>query len=242
MKGALLVSLLVALAAPASFAQGGINLTWYDCRENPGAASAVTFACNTNTGSPFTMVFSVYAPAELPQFTSADVYIDVITDSYSTPPPWWQTATGQCRQGAISASFDPNGFPGLYCADIWGGAATVAVYQVQAGSVANAFRIRALGALPAPSPVTAEMVGTELNVCTVSISRMNTTGDGSCAGCTTGACFLGSQCVLHQAPGAGDYTLSTPATDNLVLFNAQQTLCVVPTRNRTWGQVKSLYR
>lgn len=229
----------LALGAPPAFAQGGINLFWDDC--SVAGLRLRTFACNTNTGPAFTMVFSVIPSVEMPQFVAADLRIDALVQA-ATLPPWWQAATGQCRAGAISASFDPNTFPNLDCPDIWGGALPLFAQQIEPGYLANAFRIRAAGALAAPSPITAAMLGTELNVCTVSILRSHSTGADACAGCLAGVCFVGTQCVLQQPAGVGDYYVTTPATNNFIDFQISTYECYTPTRNRTWGAVKGLYR
>ena len=49
---------------------------------------------------------------------------------------------------------------------------------------------------------------------------------------------------LDQPAGVGDYRIFTPITQAYVTYagGIPNCLAVVPTQNRTWGQVKALYR
>jgi len=72
-------------------------------------------------------------------------------------------------------------------------------------------------------------------------------GTGSCAGCTDGACIVFTSQKLTEPLGVGDYTITSPALRQYVTFQSGGALgggcpAVVPTQNRTWGSVKSLYR
>jgi hypothetical protein len=88
----------------------------------------------------------------------------------------------------------------------------------------------------------------------VIINNAKTTGTGSCAGCTDGACIvLNSVKVTQPATVHQDYTITNPLGRAYVLWQAgganpgsgpNGTGCpgATPTRNETWGSVKSLYR
>jgi hypothetical protein len=247
MKRSLLVFFLAtlalgSLAPPATLAQG-LNLYWNDCGGGTGAAISRNFACDTNTGDPFTMVLSVFPPYEMPQFVGVEARIDALVNSASLPP-WWQTAVGQCRAGAVSATCDPNSFGALSCPDLWDGAPAVSASQVTSAPVSWGFIIRIAGAVQVPSPITAEEVGQELIAAVVRISRIKTVGAGACEGCPIGACFVASQVKLSQPFGVGDVILSYPAANNWVQLNGGtgNYNCYVPAMNRTWGAIKTLYR
>jgi hypothetical protein len=66
---------------------------------------------------------------------------------------------------------------------------------------------------------------------------------GACAGCSTGACIVLNSVELVRLPGAigGNVTLTTPGS-NFATWQAGAACVTVPVRNRTWGQVKALYR
>ena len=72
----------------------GINLSWDDCG-TAGQASR-NFACDLNTGSPFTMIGSFVPPAGINYFLgiSADLTVQSSTASL---PDWWKFGTVQCR-------------------------------------------------------------------------------------------------------------------------------------------------
>jgi len=76
-------TLLVLSASVASAT--GVNLSWNDC----GLAGTQnnTFACNTNTGLPFTLVASFIPPANI-ELVGLSSQIDIKTDS-PVLPDWW---------------------------------------------------------------------------------------------------------------------------------------------------------
>ena len=82
----------------------------------------------------------------------------------------------------------------------------------------------------------------------VGISNARSTGNGSCAGCTDGACIVFNSIQVTQPAGVGDYTISNPLVRNFVQWQggggsvAGGCPASVPTRQQTWGSVKSLYR
>lgn len=244
MRVALLVLFLFVLAAHAAFAQGGVNLYWNDCGGGPGAATDLTFACDTDTGDPFMMFLSVIPPVEVPQFVAAEARVFGLVNG-PTLPPWWQTATGQCRQNATSVTCDPAAFGPLTCADIWAGASPLSVYDVSNDPAHGTMLIRIGAALAQPIALTAEMAGhEELVVGAIRISRAKSAGADACAGCITGACFSVEYCRLLQPAGVGDITVTSPAVNNWVQYNggAGWYNCYVPAVNRTWGAIKTLYR
>ncbi len=243
MRRALLVLLLSTVAAPSAFGQGGINLFWNDCGEGGSAGSNKTFACNTNTGDPFTMFLSAYPPVEMPQFVGVEAYVDFIANA-QTLPSWWQLDTGQCRAGALSVTCDPVSYGFTTCPPIWGESQPVGIFDVTGVSAAWGFRVRIAAAVPQPVPLTAEMVGQEMVVGAVRITRAKSTGADACEGCLTGACMVLSRVTLVQAEGVGDFVLTTPGVNNWVQYNGGNGFynCEVPAANRTWGAIKALYR
>lgn len=237
----LLASLLLTLAAAPAFA-GGINLYWSDC----GNGSPPTFQssnCTSNTGSPMNLVVSVIPPAPLAHFTAAEFRIFSMVQA-ATLPPWWQAGLGQCREGAIAASFDFNAFPSLSCLDAWGGQNVTGSTTITQDVAQAMWRLTANAAIAAPVAITPEMVDTdELVVGFVRITRARSSGTDACAGCLNGACFSLERVTLVDADAQASYLLTTPAVNQWVYYNAgSPSLCYVPNVNRTWGAIKSLYR
>lgn len=247
----LLLSLaLFAANAPAVSAQGSLYLFWDQCYSAGGTVSK-SFACDANTGPALAMFASVVIPADIPQFAAASVVVDVVV-SESPLPPWWQTATGQCRAGAISASYYGPMLDPSNCPTIWMGVQPYSVFVVQQGLRGpNTLRINTGAAVPAGSELALVADGAELVVARIAISRSKTTGSGSCGGCVNTACFKYEESKLQQPAGQGDYTISQGWLYNYVYLTGTSPglapsnvldPCEVPALNRTWGAIKTLYR
>jgi hypothetical protein len=143
------------------------------------------------------------------------------------------------------------------CADHWqgqGGAAVIAYIVPLEGSYRRA-RIGISVSVPtlAAGPVQA---GTEDYAFNLVIRNENTVGAGSCAGCADPTSLLFYSLQLHQPAGTlgGSPVIYNPAVTNFVIWQVtflgpgclfpwcQFEPCTTPTVNRTWGQIKSIYR
>ena len=245
-----LTAALMVFGAAASMAQSGLNLNWNSCVAD-GRVTGATFACNVNTGAAFGAYASIVLPADLTAFAATTAIVDVGFTG-SAIPAWWQTGTGQCRAGSVSFSADPNtitngGAGG--CLDIWGGSAQVlGVFQPQPSvhGLPNELRLNGGAAIPAGTEIAWAADGSELVVAKFTINRAKTTGAGSCAGCTTGACLTLNECFVQQPNPLPGYRVTNAAAPNstFVTFQAGAPACpsATPSQNRTWGAVKNLYR
>jgi hypothetical protein len=236
------------LALTASIASaGGISLAWNDCL-GAGGASNRTFACDTNVGNNDLYV-SFDPSVDLPDVNGAGFTIDLSTYPYSPYPypplpAWWQFKNvGTCRLTALSAQTIPGG-----CADPWNRQAipSIAAYYVAANTPSlplDRARILATVSVPAFAAV-AVYPGTEYTVMVIRITNARTTGLGACDGCALPICLVLSEVLLttnnsgdlrmrnsiqYDCPGDPGTTVSWQGTST-------------PTLNRTWGQVKTLYR
>lgn len=249
----LLAVLLVACTAQAASVQAGLNLSWDDCRAGGGSAST-SFACDSSTGPPLTMVASVVIPADMPMFAAASVIIDVYVTG-SALPAWWQTSAGQCRDGAITVSFDSSALDATGCPSIWAGTPTLYVFQTQPGLVVPyRMRLNAGAAVPQGAELSWVADGRELAVALIAISRAKSVGEDACAGCLVPACMQYQESKLYQSGDLGDFTIDTGAGfytnfaflnatgPYVTIENAWWPCSIVPTRNRTWGAIKTLYR
>ncbi len=239
-RRSLLVACLACLAAAPAFA-GGVNLYWSDCSLGPGG-TLQTFNCASNIGAPLDMVVSVIPPAPLANFAAAEFRVFSLVQS-ATLPPWWQVTVGQCREGAIAATFDVSALPSLTCLDAWGGATPTGATTITQDLAHSAWRLTGNAAIATPVDITPEMVeNDELVVGFVRVHRAHSTGVDACAGCLNGACFALESVTLIDASNLNSYTLTTPATNTWIYYNAgSPSLCFVPNVNRTWGAIKSLY-
>lgn len=229
---------IMTMFASASHAQ--VNLSWDNCGSFGGQNK--TFACDTNTGAPFTLYGSFISP-DAPQCVAIEAVVDFM-NADAALQDWWKLGTGECRQGAFNGSFDFTSGP-FDCVDFWGGQSigVSGVITDGAGLGANTLRFKFVTALPAPTDMDP---GSEIYGFKLTVLRTKTVGTGSCAGCTDGACFVLNSVLVNQPAGVGDFFLTgAPAggRDFATWQSAPTLLCgLVPTQSRTWGQVKALYR
>jgi hypothetical protein len=236
---------LLAFAAPAAHA-GGFNLTWgTGCwRENP--ATLHSFACDSNGGSAsFTVSFA--PDRNLDNFNSFYAVLNLQSDSPNMPD-WWQlTHLGGCRDGALSTSAEFAAVPGG-CADPWQG-------QIPSYSITwrtALFPGVGYGDIPAPNraqfrvsygtaPPLPLVIGAEYYGFRATINYQKTVGADACGGCRTPVILVLNEVTLvARVPN-----VLTGPLDNMCLHwqAAGATPCnATPVRNRTWGQLKSLYR
>jgi len=230
---------LLALTASAASA-GGINLYWNDC----GGGSGVTnkaFACNSNSGN--NDLYVTFEPnANIPDVNGSNPIIDL--QSASSPlPAWWQFKNaGSCRQNSLSAISVTTGT----CFDTWQGQGvpSIAAYYVTAVLPSiSVNRARILGSISVPGASAAGVdPGTEYFDLLIRVDNARTEGLGACAGCLDPVCLLLEE-VLLTSNNSGDTKLLYPITSNYVTWQGAFTwLCSTPTLNKTWGQVKSIYR
>ncbi len=257
MKKALLITgALLALTAGSALAQGGshgINLSWTDCGAT-GVANK-TFSCLNNTGSDV-LIGSYEAPCGLDSLNGQEIVLDMQTSGATLPQWWYIKNTGYCRATAASISFD---FTGTWanCADYWMGQALgdFGVFAQYGGL--NRMRIKGVCAIASvaagPWPSKIETYSFRLT-----INHTKTTSGTGCAGCLDAACIVFNSLRLTQNPGpyhpADEFCLAgygnakvmtTPKVRNYVSWQGGIAGCgnpVTPTKNATWGQVKSLYR
>ncbi len=229
---------LTAVLAGTATAQ--VNLSWIDC----GAAGTVdqTFACNVNTGAPHTMIGSYIGPAGTQNVIGMSAVVDLIN---TTPAleNWWKFGTGNCRPGGFSASTDFASGP-FTCVDFWASqATTVSNSQVNgSGRGVNTVRLQVGCALVTGDTLSA---GIQYYGFKILISNQNTL---TCTGCLTPTCIVFNSITIVQPAGLhNDFFLTGPAPGgrDFVTWQGSGALgscATVPVRNRTWGQIKGMYR
>ena len=244
-KTVILCGVLLAMSASLASA-AGVNLAWNEC-VGGGGLHDMTFNCATNSNaSSHTFVASFRAPAGIGSYVSNEGTVEL--QSNSTPlPAWWALkGTGQCRTGAAIA--DANFVSGPFgCTDVFLGAASgslasynVGFLQPNRGRMNLVFAVGSAGA-------TALEPETEYYAFKVQILNTKTVGTGSCAGCSDGVCIVYTKCNVVQPNGSpgGNVALTNPAESNFCTWNgptAATCTGATPTKNTTWGSIKSLYR
>lgn len=229
------MSLALMAAAPASVGAEGINLYWNDC--STAGVMHRSFACDDNAGF-HEQVASFVPPDGVDSLYAIEATWDACSMGQPWPAWWHFVNPGFCRQAALTASADFSGFTS--CADPWQGAGIggIAGYTLD-GTSWDAARLRVAYYLQIPTALTQ---GIEHYAFRLRIANTRTVGEDACTGCTTPVCIVLNQISLDSESGRSP--LFMPETSYSVTWQAASPICpfVVPARNVTWGQVKSLYR
>lgn len=252
MKKILLIcAALMAISAPLFAA--GLDLTWSKCQVSGGVGD---WPLGTSTG----FLYGQVTPAStVPGFTNCDFIVTLQTDSSPAGPrvPFYDLNEGNtnptgCNTAWATRDSDaPTNCPGAFSpwddpdnAPVGGDFATsIAGFTPQVGA-AHRGRIKGTVFLPPARAVTlaagAKLYGFSL--------RFLSSGAG-CLGGTTPTLWefneasLGS---LSAASGieAAPIIIINPNVDNNVTGNGGGTIPggATPTRNQSWGALKSLYR
>jgi hypothetical protein len=243
-KTLLLTGILLALLAPTALAAGGLNINWgTGCWTDGTPLNDLAWICNRNTGSA-TITCSFAVSQAQPNFVGIELDLEGATEP-GTVPAWWQAGEGDCRQGVVSTSANFLAAPQVGCTDMWqnlasGGLAIYAWGPLWGGN--NRTHILVVYAVPADTPIPL-LANTEYYAAQVFIGYAKTVGSGACDGCTSPMIwgFWGmksaelTQYEMLQEPLSGGNQCLTWQSSTLACG-------LVPTRNTTWGQVKSLYR
>lgn len=242
---AILAAILAVAAFPSPARGQAINLSWDDCGANGAALRA--FACDTNLGLN-TLVGSFVPGAFVDSMTAMQAVIDVQVQEPNLPD-WWGLGAGFCRPASLLSSFDFTSGP-FSCADYWQGGA---LGGGRATPAFNRLRIEVAAALPLHDSRVMDLDdNTEVYAFKVNINNAKSTGDGACTGCDVGACIVINHIEVGTITEGQPLTffLSLPGDRFYVTWQCPGFVstvgclldCTTPTRNRTWGQVKQLYR
>lgn len=234
----------LVLMPPLCDAGEGLFLTWNDCHIGSGASATRAFACDSEAGQ-HVLVCAVEMGTPVDSVLGVEVVIDV-QHGDATLPDWWEFGWEGCQADELKADVDF----GSACTNVWppqvaGGLLSYTVGAPRGGS--NQARIRAALSVLS-SQALAFNTGEIYYAARVVIANTKTL---SCLGCSGTACLVLNSIILKRPlrpPGAptGDVTLTTPGAGNGNWARWQGVSAgdcqAVPVRNRTWGQVKALFR
>jgi hypothetical protein len=239
-----------ALAAP------GISMRWQFCSGEGTGTADRTFACASNVGSN-TLVFSFELPHDVLQVSGNELVVDFLSQS-ATMPLWWDFKNpGTCRQGSlgVNVSFDANN---VVCADwaqgqsgagigAYGTGTSQSMGTIDPALAAQHRRLTMALAVP-PTALQDLVTATEYFSCNVTINNQKTIGT-TCTGCSEPICIVFNSLRVTTPPVNGqpinDVFIgnASSAGSNIVTWQGTGPDCqLVPTKNKTWGQVKALYR
>jgi len=250
MRRALLAFVLGCLftAAPAHTQHyPGVALRWNHCFGEGTGLFNRTFACDTNVG--FEELIGSFAIGEdMLNVSGNEIVIDVFTGATLPIPPtsgplpeWWMFRNpGTCRRAALGILFAAD--PGDVVCQDWGAGVQVGAlgaYIIDFRGPGTA-RIKAGVAVP-PDAVQALHPGNEYYSFTLRIRHDKTVGTGACAGCSAAIYLTFNSLKVTTHTGVNDWLLNYPLNGSDANF-ASWNLAPVPTRTRSWGAVKALYR
>jgi len=225
----------------------GLAVRWGTCLGDGGIANR-SFACDTNAGSE-RLLASFAIPYDLSYLPHGyESVIDVATAGAALSP-WWSPG---CRGGSIT--FADNDAPP--CAEITGGEGSIAVASFVASRGPNAVRFEVRSTLVNPPRFGFVIHEVEYGMFRIDLDHARTVGAGACGGCSTPACIVFNSLrifssLLSLPP---EITLSGagfgPGTDfvtwqggaGVQVGPAFGCPAATPARNRTWSDVKAIYR
>jgi len=241
-KALLLAGLLVALTASVAMA-AGVSVSWMNyCWGETGSTSNLTWACATNSTQNVRMTCSFKIDADAPQFNGVGVFMEGQT-AEAAVPDWWKLSNDDatdCRYNLCTVSADgsvlANGGADV-CIDPWagGGGGGLGLYSWSGVKM----HINAAWASATEIPLTAN---TEYFAVQFRVAGGKTVG--TCTGCLTAAIW-GLNHIDWTTPTTVNKLAEPYAGGNQCLtWQGGGTLScsLVPARNATWGQIKSLYR
>jgi hypothetical protein len=248
---------MLALTTTAALAQGGLNLNWGpDCASDASVTNK-NFACDTNSGSS-TMVASYVPMGSHERLVSVEAVIDGQSCDSSHPyqamPDWWQFRNANsCRLTALSVNATYAGTGGI-CRDAWAGQGMPIVsYRPDSAWVLDRYvgyyearwmRMTVSCAVPVEIASAVEG-GLEYTVFNVVVNHTKTVGTGACSGCAVPAWWVFNYLTaeyLDAGVSNREWAMS-PIMNQVITWQGGQYHCIPDAvQNRTWGQVKSLYR
>jgi len=256
MKKVLLLTAALALVATSAFAAGGsLFLAWDDCVAN-GGVGFKNFDCANGLGGELYASFILNSATPAPGVVTLNTITDVNINGAAVVPDFWHFEAGGCNYGfLVLADKRPSGM----CAG------TAVIMCGLTGAGCNEFitaygvdypvdgraRILVTLARMASSPVILAAAPTinfayQLGIDASFSSELNAP-DG-CVGCASVASIALNSIVLESA----ELNTSGEATADIItsdMAGSVPQVCVngetclnVPVKNKTWGQLKALYR
>ncbi|MFN8589519.1 MAG: hypothetical protein U0704_17135 [Candidatus Eisenbacteria bacterium] len=221
-----------------------LGLRWDECASGGGAINK-SFACSVALGDAVSIA-SLQVDAAVDSVVGMEWVVDVITAA-PTLPDWWRMASGGCRPGALTASANFFGYGA--CADPWNGNGVALVQVFEPGQPrggANQLRIICTTSVTAADRTRLD-AGVPYDVGLLRLSYANSSGAGSCSGCTTAACLVFNSVLVLRDPTSAvtqlEYVPGSGSDPHRMTWQGTAADCqLVPVRNRTWGALKSLYR
>jgi hypothetical protein len=247
----LCTALMLTVAATSAFAVGN-TINWGGCIGS-GANPNQVFDC-VNLGGPYNLALELQPPA-LAGWFAVDIDLDLQTGTPALNPFWHMEGPG-CNSTGLSISAARNTIPNLGCLATFTGStggsvsSLITAYGNGFGG-ANRARILVTVARSASSPIAAA-AGSNYYMSHLTFALDNASeAGGPCVGCADPAAIVYNSTVMYSVAGAGGLGSEAAPLEvdgpglgtNCASINGGVGTCAAtPTINKTWGQLKSLYR
>lgn len=252
MKKAILLAAALCVAATPAFA-GSLYLRWNQCFADPNAATNINFACDDFASQDAFLTYQL--DVSTPNVVALSGGVDLAIEGAAALPSFWQMGPTGCNSNGLGI----NDARTTLCTNTGG----VPVFSGSGGTTTDAFitaylpewggpnRARILWAVVRASSNPATLAGAPTRQFAAIFNFFDDAAveaGGTCVGCTAPLAMCANWILLEApAQGGGEvvsaYITSTdPGSDSVLLSNGATGSVVVPTRSRTWGQVKNLFR
>jgi hypothetical protein len=247
MKKVLILCAAMTVIASSAFAVGGIDVSINACPGNTGAVGdVVPIDCAGGAG---VVLLGTWGPAEdIVGLTNLDGIWDLYVGAGLANAGFWNFDAAGCNSLALNSSqARPTAgcaTPVAYtaCWSLAGSGTAIAAGQTSANTVRMPFTCYRPGLLN----VTA---GQKLFGVQIIVDGSNATeAGGSCDGCSQPVSVAWNEATPGAAAGAAAPSALSSPTGNFPGFGQcmgvtnSPNCAAVPTKKRTWGQLKSLYR
>jgi hypothetical protein len=239
----------LVLATPA-MAHAGIDVSWNDCAGGGNESRNKHFVCTGTANESYYLPLYFKVPEALPNFIGMRMELELQNESGTPLSPFWHYESDGCQRpgsaslNGISIQDDigaaPEGCRGF--GDPWGGGSQgfpgIGAYLADYWRPGNGYFILGI----AHSASFSLVPSVNYYACHLVFSNRYHT---VCPGCTERLVLIWNSATLESGDGHPPLRLAfSDKFGDCVMFNgASPTNCdAVPTRNTTWGGIKSLYR
>lgn len=251
-----IVAIALGFAAAPAAAGPGIDLSVHGCPGNPGATGGYASLSDDVVGSgpqvdcaggELIALIGTWSPAEaIPDLAALDGTFEVWVRDGLDANPFWNFEPSGCNEVGFNTSHvRPSGCSSPAYRNTWGTASAGSAWSFQRTS---ADRARLYFVVYRPDGIAVAqdelMFGMQILIAGESAIEAG----GVCSGCCAKADFLWGSAFPRTLSGAPTTELNAstgryPGFSNGIEVSGNAASCSpVPTRPRTWGALKSLYR
>jgi len=247
------VAMSVAFAATARAGSGAdvtgpTNLAWSGCAGTLDSHLAVDFDCLANGGAIYTLVGTFSLSEAVTHAVSMDANVEITFPSLTSVPSFWDVRLAGCNGSEIivgkGAAPGCDGHLNAFCSGDTNQCDVLYSARITPGS-----NVLKLDLTLRPQSVTGVALAPYPQVYYAFSLGIPMTNAGTCSGCPSSAIASWVSGTVHTVDDLGgplpDVSVAAtfPGATSCAALNGGGPGCnMTPTRARTWGQLKSLYR